>query len=298
MSRSFVTYLSVMGAMILWSISFVWSKEALEVFKPVSLISLRTLLSVIAMSPILFISTKLRKIKFADLKPFLLLALFEPVLYFIGEAYGLDEVSPATAAVIISTIPLFIPFAASFFLKEKISLFNLLGIIVSIVGVLLVVLNDNFQLEASFTGLMFLFLAVIAAIAYTLMLKKVSFKYGAFEITFLQNLLGVVYLVPLFFVLDFSHFSAIDFNLDIFIPVIQLAVLCSSLAFVFFSFAVKKLGASKAGVFTNAIPVLTLIFSYFLLDEDISSKRFLGIVIVISGLFISQVKPRKSILIK
>ena len=69
-----------------------------------------------------------------------------------------------------------------------------------------------------------------------------------------------------------------------------LAVLCSSGAFILYSYSAKKLSIAKASVFTNAIPVVTIVFAVLLGQETFTVMKTTGIVIVVSGLIISQIK--------
>jgi drug/metabolite transporter (DMT)-like permease len=69
-----------------------------------------------------------------------------------------------------------------------------------------------------------------------------------------------------------------------------LAILASSLAFMLFTYGIKELGIVKANTISNSIPVFTTIFAYFLLDEQLTIINGLGIIIVLTGLLLSQLK--------
>jgi len=71
---------------------------------------------------------------------------------------------------------------------------------------------------------------------------------------------------------------------------LALAVFCSSLAFVAFTIATREIGVSKANVFANLIPVFTGIFSFLVIGETLNLQKIIGIVVVVAGLFFSQLK--------
>ena len=71
---------------------------------------------------------------------------------------------------------------------------------------------------------------------------------------------------------------------------IALAVLCSSIAFVAFTIATREIGVSKVNVFANLIPVFTGVFSFVVIGEELNMQKILGIVIVVGGLFFSQIR--------
>jgi drug/metabolite transporter (DMT)-like permease len=78
-----------------------------------------------------------------------------------------------------------------------------------------------------------------------------------------------------------------------FIPIIELSVFASCGAFILFAFSVRNMGISKANVFTNCIPVFTALFSFILLGDKLTVQNIIGMVIVITGLFMSQMNNRK-----
>ena len=197
------------------------------------------------------------------------------------------------SAVIIATIPLFSPLVAYFSLKEKLSYLNVFGIIISFFGILIMLINKDLSLKADPIGVLFLFLAVASSLVYVVLLVKLTRKYSSVNIITYQNLIGTVYFLPLFFYFDFDNFISVKPNFELISFLIFLSVLCSSLAFIFYATSVKNLGISKSNIFTNLIPIFTAIFSYFILAEYFALSKILGIIIVIAGVFISQIKKLK-----
>jgi drug/metabolite transporter (DMT)-like permease len=77
------------------------------------------------------------------------------------------------------------------------------------------------------------------------------------------------------------------------VSLLSLAVFCSSLAFVFFTISTREIGISRTNVFSNLIPVFTAIFSFLILSEFFSLHKILGILLIVFGLYLSQIKERK-----
>ena len=115
--------------MIFWSFSFIWFKIANETFRPVTIVFIRLVFSVILLSPYLILTKNFMKIKKEDRKLFLILALFEPFFYFLGESFGLTYVSAPVCSVLISTIPVFVTIGAWLLFKERLKVINYAGII-------------------------------------------------------------------------------------------------------------------------------------------------------------------------
>ena len=292
-SESTKTYISVSLAMIFWSLTFIWFKIANKVFPPFSIVFLRLVISsFILLTGSLFIK-RLQRIEKKDIKWIILLAMFEPFFYFIGESQGLTMISSTLAAVIIGTIPLFVPLGAFIFFREKLSLLNIAGIILSFTGILIVVLNRSLTFNANPTGVMLLFLAVFSAVGYTLMVRKLVGKYNPYSLVTYQNVLGIVLFFPLVAIFENESLLSVDITGRSLLSLLCLAIFGSTLAFILYNYSIKNLGASRANIFTNIIPVLTAVFSYYILNEEMTFRKVTGIAVVLAGLLLTQLKKMK-----
>jgi len=292
MSRKhFLIYAGIILGMVFWAFSFIWFKMANMYYPPITIVLGRLTISSVFLYLFTRITGTLQTLQKKDRLHIVILSLFNPFLYFIGESYGLTYVSSSIGAVIISTIPLFTPFAAHYFLKEELSIMNYIGIFLSFFGVLLILYQPG-KWQVSWQGLAFLLFAVFCAVAYTVRLTKLSFRYNALSLITWQNSLGALLFIPLFLVIDFPTVSSISWSWKYFIPVLELAVFASSFSFVLFAIGVKHIGAARTNIFSYIIPALTVIFAYFILDEALTLKKITGIFIVITGLFLAQIKSR------
>ncbi len=286
--RKTIVYAGVLLAMVFWSFSFIWYKDVYLYLQPFTTIFTRLVVS----SALLFLFSwwfkKLQRIKSEDYKLILLLAFFEPFLYFIGESLGMQIMTPTAAAVIIAIVPLLVPIAAFFILHEKLSAKNIAGIVISFFGVLLVILNKDFEIRTSLLGVLLMLLAVTGAVFYSVLLKKLTDKYNPFTLITWQNTIGAVLFLPLVLIFDVKDWNMAMLSPKAAIPVLELAVFASSMAFLLYTNGVRKLGAVRANIFTNLIPVMTASFSFWLLHERLVFHNIVGIVVVIGGLVLSQ----------
>jgi drug/metabolite transporter (DMT)-like permease len=122
-------------------------------------------------------------------------------------------------------------------------------------------------------------------------LKKLADIYNPLTLIAWQNTIGAIMFLPLVIIFEPNSLKNIPISLDALTPLFKLAVFASSLAFVFYTYSVQKLGAVKANIFTNLIPVITAFFSFLLLGEKLYFHNVLGIFIVIGGLILSQLNP-------
>lgn len=281
---------AALAAAFFWSFSFIWFKVAFQGYNPITVVIFRLAISAGLILAIATLLKRLQKLQKGDLRLFILMSFFEPFIYFLGESYGLKYVSSTVAAVIVATIPLFTPLVARYFYKEKISQMNIIGLFLSFIGVGFVVLNRSFQLDASPLGVGLEFVAVFAAIAYAILLKKLAARYNTITIIAYQNFIGVILFLPLWLVIDFNDFMNSPFHPEAFRAIVLLAIFSSTLAFVFFTQSVRWIGVTRSNTFINLIPVFVAIFSYLILNESLSSQKIVGIVIVVAGLFMAQLK--------
>ncbi len=286
------TYGSIILATLFWAFSFIWFKIANETYGPLTIIYCRLIISVVLLSLFLYLTGRFEKIRKKDWKFFLLMSFFEPFLYFIGESIGLTFVSSTTASVIIATIPIFAAVGGWILYKERLKLINYAGIALSLTGVIIFVLDRSGALRLDPRGLALLFLAVVSASGYTLILKKLAGNYHPIYIVNVQNIIGAILFLPVILIFELDSFTNFVFNSRSFIAIVELAVFGSCAAFILFGFAVRKLGVTRANVFSNLIPVFTAIFAFIILKDRFSIQNIIGMIIVITGLFLSQWKRR------
>lgn len=291
-NKELLAILSALGAIFFWSFSFVWFKIAFIAYKPITVVLFRLLIAALLILVIARLLKRLQKPDKKDYRLFFLIAFFEPFLYFLGESYGLQYVSSTVAAVIVATIPLFTPLAAWYFHQEKISLMNLFGMVISFAGVGLVVLNGSFRLEASPLGVGLEFMAVLSAVGYSIVLKSLASRYNTLTILAYQNIIGVMLFLPIWLAIDFKDFTQTPFHPQAFRAILLLAVFSSTLAFVFFTQSIRKIGVTRSNTFTNLIPVFVAIMAFFILKDELGLQKIMGIMVVVSGLFLSQLKRK------
>lgn len=287
-------YIIVVLSMLFWGLSFVWSTIVFKYYDPITTIFFRLVLSTSILFLYLRIFRLTERISKKHFKLFMLSALFNPFFYFIGENFGLKLTTPTISAVVIATIPLVTPIAARLIIKEKLTILNYAGIFISFSGIVLMLIKPDMTLEANPGGIFLLLFAVISAVIYSVLVKKLVQLYRPVTIIAHQNLVGIFLFLPLFLIFGLDNFIRTKPTFELISALIELSVFASSLAFIFFTKAIRVLGVSRANVFSNLIPVFTGIFSYILVSETFSGQKITGMIIIMSGIIISQVRIRKT----
>ena len=290
-------YIYVIGAVLLWGASFVWTKELLVKDFPVFTIVLSRMIIASCVLFLLFKPTgQIEKVKRKDFYLFFLLSLFEPFLYFIGENFGLLFVSPSIASAIIALVPIVTAVSLSTLSKEKLRAELFIGAAISVLGIMLMSFTSSSN-DISIKGLLLMLSAVVSAAMYGTVLQQILKKgYGAVTITLWQNVIAAVLYLPCFLIFDTSKVTYLDWNISSVVSLLMLGVLCSAAAFALYSAAAKFITVAKTSVFSNAIPVVTLCLSALMGTEEFSVQKIVGILVVVGGVIISQrtVNKRKN----
>lgn len=293
--RKIIIYAGLVVTMLIWAFTFIWAKQVLNTgVSPTMLVFFRLTTVATFIFPVFLFTKQFKAIQKKDIRLLLLMALFEPFFYFLGEANGIKLVSPNIASIIIATIPLFLPFFARILLKERLSFINYAGIAVSFSGVLLIIIDKGGKISASPLGLMYLFIAVFSAVGYTIIAKQLLTRYSPLFLSGLKILIAWVYFIPVFLIVDLPKIHMVSFSEKTIILIAALGIGGNLVAYYLFNNSIKHIGASKSSIFSNLIPVFTVIFSFYILHEVMSVIKLAGIGLALTGIYISQIQIFKS----
>ena len=282
-------YLAIMFAMLFWGLSFVWIKHLLNNHFPVfTIVAIRLLIASAVFITLLSLRKKLQRVERADYKDFLLLAFFEPFLYFIGEDFGLKYVDASYAAVIIALIPIVISITMYFAEKAPIRWEFVVGTLVSVVGVLMLTLGPNGQMSFSLKGTMLLSIAVLSASGYSVLLTRLLKKYSPATVTTWQNFIAIPFYIPFILIFDIKQWPAMIWDSSTILSLLCLAILCSAGAYMLYSYSVKQMTVTKTCIFTNLIPIVTLLAAASIGQETFTQMKFWGILVIVIGVTFSQ----------
>ena len=257
-----VIYLLSVLAIVLWGMSYIWSDRLIALGVPISyFVPLRIFVAGIILLLFNILTKEFRLIARKDIWKFMLLSLFEPLIYFFCETYGIKETgSPTISAMIIASVPIFSVGAGFLFFKERISVINALGIAVTLGGICLVLLKqggDEGVPQNFILGVVLLMIAVFSEVGHASLTKLLADGYKPQVIVMYQFLIGTVYFLPFFLTRGIENFDARLVSWEVLEPILCLAVLCSSLAFSLWAMAIKKLGVGKSSVFLAMMCVAT-----------------------------------------
>jgi len=287
--NSLKTYAALVATMIFWGLSFVATKVALESLPTFTLVFLRFILAALIF---VFLRRGFKWPSFSrrDHVKMILLALFEPGLYFIFETIGLQYTSAAKTSLIIATIPVVVFVLSTLMLGERTSIASILGALLSFFGIVLLVMGEpgfSLKVRGSFFGDLLICAAVISASLYIVFARDLGRNYSSFDITFIQILYGAVFFFfPFLFELPNLLWETI--TIRSWIAVMYLTIFATAGAFMCYNYALSQVPASRASVFINGIPVVTAVGAWMILDERLTTVQATGGGLVLLAVFLTN----------
>ena len=275
-------------AIVVWAFAFPFIKIGL---RELSFINLTIMRFFVACLTFLFIIVLQKKrfphIQKKDIIPIFILGFSGVIVYHLGLNYGEQFISPGAASLIIATIPIQIIILASIFLKEKIRLIKMSGIIIALFGVLVISIlgKKDASLEIDYIlGAVAVLIAALMGAIYTIAGKKLLDRYSGLSLTVYAILFGSIGLIPF---INSSLFEQVSkLSITGWFAIIFLGVFSTVVGYVIWYVALKIKTASELSVYLYAIPVLSIIFSFFIFKEEITLMFILGGLLVITGLVI------------
>lgn len=285
-------YLLAASCVFFWGITFVCTKYLLRDFSPLEILFYRFIAAYIGLW---ILRPRFEKIAVRDNVLFALAGFSGVILYQLFENIAINYTNASNVSVIVSICPLFTAILSQIFLKEKhLSLWFVVGFVISITGVTLVCLNGSKTLEFNPRGD---FLALFSAACwgiYSVVISIINRKnYDQICATRRIFFFAVLMMIPLMF---FTKQNNILENTARFtnplnvLYMLFLGLVASGFCFAAWNKACKIAGTVKVSCGLYLIPVVTIIFAFFVLGEKITLLGALGTAITIAGLFVSEKK--------
>lgn len=288
-------YLIIGLPIIFWAFAFPLIKLVLKELNPTNLTILRLFIVCICLLFILLLQpNRITKLDVKDVPKIFFLGFFGVISYYFLLNYGEQYISAGVSSLIISTIPIFIVILALIFLYEKLTLNILFGLIISLSGVIIISLygNINIKLEIKYilSTIAVLFAAFLAAF-YIVAGKKLLKKYSPLSLTIYAILFGSLGMIP--FINDSLFHELARLSNFGWITVIYLAVFSTVISYVLWYIALEYKNASELGIYLYLMPIISTIFSFFILNEKITFLFIFGGFLIIIGLLFVNNKTIK-----
>lgn len=276
---------------VFWATSFLCTKVLMldGNFTPVEMFVYR-----FALAYVLVLMLTIRKIKsdnWRDELTFFVSGICAGSLYFITENYALELTSAGNVSLLVSISPLFTTFLMAIVFRQKISTGVLVGSGVAIFGVAAIILSGGEELTFRPEGDLLALAASMCWAIYTITIRRVIPVYTSLFVTRKLFFYGVVTAIPLLLLQKEPLHLQLLFDLSqpkFFLSFMYLVVLCSVVAYLLWNIVMKKLGSVTSNNYLYLQPPITMLAGYIFLGEQILLLGYVGCVLVILGLIISD----------
>ena len=285
-------------ATLFWAGNFTIGKFAyLENIPPFSLAFLRWCLVWIILFP--FTYKEISKLRFKikeNLSLFFILGLTSVCIFSSFTYNALNYTQVINASLFNTAIPVTIILVCFLLKIEKTNIFQISGLVISVLGILAIItrLDINILLSLNFNkGDLFMIVAIIAWGIYSAYLRKRTFDVPLLSLVHIICTFGLIFLFPLF-LLEVIQGKTFEISSNLFFILIYIAIFPSIGSYYCWAGAVAIIGANRAGIFLSLIPLFSTILAMMFFNEKFLFFHFIGSVLIILGLFLSNKKVQNA----
>ncbi|GGY32026.1 hypothetical protein GCM10011297_01030 [Bacterioplanes sanyensis] len=279
-------HLVLLVAMAIWGSSFVAMKLVVTELSPMVAVFLRMCIGLAAFTLMARWVLKGFEYRAGDWKYLGAMALMEPCLYFIFESWALQYTSASQAGMITALLPLMVAVSAWWLFTEKVLMRQWLGFAVALVGVIWMTVGgaSTEQAPNPLLGNFLELLAMVAATAYTLLIKHLTSRYSALFLTAMQSLIGCVFFLPLALLSPWP--AAI--SMEVWATLLYLGVIVTLGGYGLYNYSLSHVKTTVAAGYVNLIPAFGVLFAVLLLGDQLTIGQWAGVALIFAGVYLSR----------
>ncbi|SCL85468.1 DMT family transporter [Bacillus cytotoxicus] len=270
---------------LLWGGNFVVGKSLVDYASPMTLTSLRWIIAIVCLLPIVWLKEKKLLPPRAALLPLVLMGITGVALFNIFQFLALENTSATNVGLISTLNVISIALFSALFLKEKINMLQILSMILSFFGVLLVLSKGDFSILFSLrfnSGDVWMIAAVCIWGIYSVCSKWATKTISPMLATFYSGIFGVILLLPF----HIRTFTVTKIDASFVTSLLYTGLISTVVCMVLWNIGVQKLGATTSGIFLNFNPIFTAILAFLFLGEALTWVQVLGTAIVVTGCYL------------
>ena len=289
-----IAYLFLFLSVLFWAGNFIVGKYASYYqIPPFSLNFYRWFFAWLILLPFTFkeiISKKnyiLENYKFYILLGITSVTIFNSIVY-----YSLNFTQVISGVLMISTIPVMIMFISSILKIERTNIFQILGVICSFVGVILIITKANFDLLVNLDfnkGDLTMVVAMLSWATYSALLKKRKHELSQLSLLEVIITFGLIFLIPIY-ITEYSLGFEITLNKPFILVLIYVVLFPGLAAFICWIKGISLIGPNRSGVFLHLMPILSALMAMIIFKEKFMLYHLLGAFFILSGIILSKKK--------
>lgn len=289
--------LAAVGVYTIWGFSFLASKCAQTVASPFVVLMYRFDIACLVMALPWVCGRQKVRLRGKNVKALFCLGLCEPVIYFIGEQYGIRNTDSAFSGVMIAVIPIVTLLMASVFLKERPSGRQWMFSLLSIAGVVAITLMAGGGGEVKILGVAFLLLAVLSGSAYAVISRAISDDFTVYERSLVMQLMGAVFYTAAAFFENRADLTMILMPLSsqgFLFGILYLSLGASAAGYMLYNYAVSNAPIANVSSLCNLTTVLSVIAGVAVLHETFSAGSAVALMVILIGIWgVQRFSPKE-----
>ena len=293
-NKNNLAYLLLIFTTIFWSGNFIVGKAAsLYQIPPFSLNFYRWFFAGLILFPFTFKELINKKnYIFKNIGFFIILGISSITIFNSIVYYSLYYTQVISGVLMISTIPVWIIFIASILNIEKTNVFQIIGVGLSLIGVICIITKADLDLIKNLDfnkGDLSMIVAMFAWAVYSALLKKKKYEISQLALLQVVIILGLIFLIPIYFIeMNLGH--TIVLGLPFYLTLSYVVIFPGLLAFFFWIKGISIIGANRAGVFLHLMPIFGAIMAMIIFDEKFMYYHLLGAIFILTGITLSNKK--------
>lgn len=278
---------------ILFGLSYLFTKQVTASIDTFALLSWRFIIAFTAMSICILAGIIKIRLKGKRLLPLVLIAVFQPTVYFIAETFGIDATTASESGSFLACIPVATLIASTLILKNRPNKMQVIGIGITLIGVLCCVLSKGMDTSFSVFGYLMLLLAVVSYSLYCVFAEKAK-EFSDVEKTYCMIVLGAVIFTAIASIQSVLSGNFIEYitlpvkDHDFLIAVLYQGLGCSVAAFFLSNVAISNIGTNRTSSFVGLSTVVSIIAGVVLLDESFSAVQIAATALIIVGVYLAN----------
>lgn len=282
-------HLGALLVVIAWGTSFISTKVLMEdaLLTPIEVYVYR-----FAIAYVLLLAVTARKLfadSLRDELQFMLCGVCAGSLYYVLENYALHYTTTGNVSLLSSLSPMLTAGLMAVMYRVRLGAGLIIGSMIAFIGAGCIIFSHGEGFEINPLGDILALLSAFSWAIYAVGVKRLVPNYTSLFITRKLFLYGVLTAAPLLWIGDApTHLGLLFSNGAFILNMAFLVIGCSLLGFVIWNLAMKKLGPVASNNYLYFQPVVTMIVAYFTIGEEISVLGYIGCILIIGGLIISD----------
>lgn len=280
--------LAATAAYSIFGLSYLFSKMALNVAEPMILLAARFTVTVILLNVLVATRVLRLNLRGKSLWAPIGVGIVQPVLYFILENYGIKYTTTTFTGILSSISPVFTAILGAIMLRERPNARQWLCIALSIAGVMMVSLGSTGG-ENTVGGMLCLLAAYFSGAFYAILIRRLSDRFSAFELTYIMFTVGFVFFAGFALVQYRGEapglFAAAFAHADFLIAVLYLGGCASVGAYMLSNYALARLPVARASIFTTFSTVVSVLSGIVIMKDPFTWVSLAAFVLILTGVW-------------